>query len=287
MLEHRFPDSRPPQRVVILGAGGFVGGAILARLRAEGIAAEPVSHAALDLTAEDAATALRGLLRAGDSLAFVSARAPARTPALLTLNVRMAETVCAAVAGAGLDHLLYISSDAVYADDAALVSERIPAAPGSPHGVMHLARELMLKSAGVPMAILRPSLLYGSRDPHNGYGPNRFLRQAGAGQSITLFGEGEEQRDHVAVEDLAELALRALKHGSVGVLNVATGRSASFREVAERAAAGRVPVSGSPRQSPVTHRHFDVTARLAAFPDLAMIPLAEGMERMRLALAKA
>ena len=28
------------------------------------------------------------------------------------------------------------------------------------------------------MASLRPSLLYGIGDPHNGYGPNRFRRQA-------------------------------------------------------------------------------------------------------------
>ena len=28
------------------------------------------------------------------------------------------------------------------------------------------------------LCFLRPTLIYGSKDPHNGYGPNRFMRQA-------------------------------------------------------------------------------------------------------------
>ena len=65
---------------------------------------------------------------------------------------------------------------------------------------MHLVREVMLRSAlTAPLAILRPTLLYGAADPHNGYGPNRFRRLAAAGQDIVLFGEGEEQRDHVLI----------------------------------------------------------------------------------------
>ena len=47
------------------------------------------------------------------------------------------------------------------------------------------------------LAILRPTLIYGAGDPHNGYGPNRFRRLAATGKPIILFGEGEERRDHV------------------------------------------------------------------------------------------
>ena len=65
----------------------------------------------------------------------------------------------------------------------------------------------MLKMAvTVPIVVLRPSPLYGVADPHNGYGPNRFSRLAAQGGEITLFGEGEEKRDHVFVEDLGEIA---------------------------------------------------------------------------------
>src|SRR3546814_7607425 len=96
---------------------------------------------------------------------------------------------------------------------------------------MHLAREQSLEQmVEGPWGTLRPTLIYGARDPHNGYGPNRFLRQARSGEDILLFGDGEERRDHVAVEDVAELAVRMLSRRSSGALNAATGEVASFRD---------------------------------------------------------
>ena len=133
------------------------------------------------------------------------------------------------------------------------LTEESCAEPGSLHGAMHLARELMLKSVvTAPLAILRPSLLYGAADPHNGYGPNRFRRLAAAGQEIMLFGEGEERRDHVHIDDVAELIWRVLARRSRGTLNVATGEVMSFRQIAERIAAMAMPavaVRGSPRSA--------------------------------------
>ena len=52
-----------------------------------------------------------------------------------------------------------------------------------------------------------------------------------------LFGEGEERRDHVYIDDVAEIIARALKHRSVGALNIATGEVHSFRDLAEQAVA--------------------------------------------------
>src|SRR5438445_142247 len=170
--------------------------------------------------------------REDDSVVFVSALAPTRNNAMLIDNLRMAEAVCAALAAQPVAHLVYVSSDAVYSDDANPVTERSCQQPSSLHGVMHLAREIMLRAAlKLPLAILRPTLIYGAKDPHNGYGPNRFRRLAAKGEAITLFGEGEEKRDHILVDDVAAPASAVLHHRSKGVLNIATGRSASFRGV--------------------------------------------------------
>ena len=104
--------------------------------------------------------------------------------------------------------------------------------------MMHAARELMFRSEyRGPFATLRPTLIYGARDPHSGYGPNRFRRQGFAGDPISIFGEGEEKRDHVAVEDVARLTLRILRHRSAGALNAVTGVSTSFHDIAEIVAA--------------------------------------------------
>jgi len=196
----------------------------------------------------------------------------------------MAEAVCNALSRATIAHLVYIRSDAVYADDANPVNERSYCAPSTVHGMMHAARELMLKSSTkAPFTALRPTLIYGAADPHNGYGPNRYRRQAAKGEPITIFGEGEEKRDHVAVEDVATLAALVLEHRSAGVLNVATGVSSSFHDIAHMTAAlfsNKVAVKSVPRPGPrphLTHRFFDIADRIKAFPDFHYTPLDKGL----------
>src|SRR6185312_12261866 len=283
MLEHRNESPVKPARVVVIGAGGFVGGAVVKALQGDGVPVLGLTRKEVDLLAAGAADALAARLQPEDSVVFVSALAPTRTPAMLIQNLQMAAAVVDALAKRPVAHLVCISSDAVYADDANPVTERSCRQPSSMHGMMHAARELMLKSeAKVPLAILRPSLLYGARDPHNGYGPNRFRRLAQKGDAITLFGEGEEQRDHVDIADVARLTSLALAHRSRGELNVATGTSTSFRDIAELAvqlSGNSVEIRGTPRQNPITHRHFDITECLKAFPQFRYTPLREGLER--------
>jgi UDP-glucose 4-epimerase len=284
VLEHLNPVRKAPSRVVIIGAGGFVGGAIGDQLAADKVPMLALTRKELDLLKPQAAATLQRLLRADDSVVFVSALAPTRNNAMLIDNLRMAEAVCAALSAQPVAQLVYISSDAVYADDANPVMERSCQQPSSLHGAMHLAREIMLRATlKLPLAILRPTLIYGAKDPHNGYGPNRFRRLAAKGETITLFGEGEEKRDHVHVDDVAALVSAVLQHRSTGALNIATGRSASFREVAEMIAAlssRSVEIRGTPRQNPITHRHFDITDCLKAFPEFHYISLRDGLARV-------
>jgi nucleoside-diphosphate-sugar epimerase len=225
------------------------------------------------------------MLRPDDALVVISARAPCKNADMMVDNIRMMGAVCAVISDKPVDHIVYVSSDAVYADEPLPLTERSPAAPTGLHGAMHLAREQMLSSVAekTPFAILRPTLVYGANDPHNGYGPNRFRRLANRGEPIVLFGEGEERRDHVHVNDVAELAVRALRQRSSGILNVATGTVISFRAIAEQVVAlspRPVPISGSPRSGPMPHngyRPFDPGATLSSFPDFRYIGLADGL----------
>jgi UDP-glucose 4-epimerase len=285
MLEHAERGPRTPSRVVVIGAGGFVGRSIVERLAAGGIPTLALTRKELDLLAEDATAKLTSILRADDSVVFISAKAPAKTVPMLMENLRLAEPVCAALSRRPVEHLLYISSDAIYADDANPVTESSHAAPSTIHGMMHAARELMLRSsARISFAALRPTLIYGLDDPHNGYGPNRFRREAERGGPIRIFGEGEERRDHIAVEDVAELAALILLHRSRGALNGVTGVSTSFRDIAhELASVYGVEVESLPRQGPpphLPHRHFDVANCHKAFAMFRSIPLSEGLRHL-------
>jgi UDP-glucose 4-epimerase len=287
MLTHA-REAAPPTRTVVLGSRGFVGSAVVAHLERLGYPVEGVSSQDVDLLAEGAGAALAQRLRLDDALVFVSALTPDRGKdgATLERNVQMARHAAEAVLAQPVSQLVYVSSDAVYADDANPVRETSCASPSSLHGVMHLVREVIVadacRSAGVPLVLLRPSLLFGPGDTHDGYGPNRYVRTAREEGRIGLFGEGEEQRDHVFIDDVARVVAAVLERGSTGVLNVATGRATSFREAAEIVAElteRDVAVEGSPRQNPITHRHFDVAATQAAFPGFAWTPLRDGLGR--------
>lgn len=287
MLKHLNSTAQNPSRVVVLGAKGFVGEASVAVLRSHAIEVLPLGRRDLDLLAPGAADHLGDLLKADDSLLVVSAKAPVKDQAMLLDNIAMMKAVCDAIEQREVAHVVYISSDAVYADSPDPLDEGSCAEPGSLHGAMHLTRELMLRhSCSAPLAVLRPTLIYGLEDPHNGYGPNRFRRLAAQGEDIVLFGEGEERRDHVWIEDVAELVTRSLRYRSRGVLNLATGTVVSFREVAE-CVVGYFPKSvavlGSPRQGPMPHngyRPFDPAATRIAFPDFSYTQIVDGMGKV-------
>jgi nucleoside-diphosphate-sugar epimerase len=233
----------------------------------DGVPVLRVTRADVDLAASDAGDKLAALLRQGDAVVAAAARAPCKDIDMLLDNLVMVRATGQALRRVPVSHLVNISSDAVYADSPRLLTESSCASPGTVHGLMHLAREVAFRSeVNAAFATLRPSLLYGAGDPHNGYGPNRFRRQAQRGEDIVLFGEGEERRDHVYIDDVAELVCRVLLRRSAGVLNIATGEVHSFREIAERVVAlsGRkVAIKGSRRSGPMPHngyRPFDASA---------------------------
>jgi len=285
MLEHLNAKPETPQRVVILGAGGFVGSAIARTLQNQEVPILPLTRKELDLLSKDAPAKLRAILKPMDHLVLVSAIAPAKTVPMLMQNLQMAEAVCDVLSESQVSHLVYISSDAVYADDANPVNEQSPCAPSTLHGMMHAARELMLRSSTrAPLAVLRSTLIYGTGDPHNGYGPNRFCREAAKGGAIQIFGDGEERRDHIYIDDVAAIASLMLAHRSLGALNAVTGVSTSFRDIAQMIASRfGVEVRSQPRQGPrphLQHRFFDITNSLKAFPTFRHTPLAEGLRQM-------
>jgi nucleoside-diphosphate-sugar epimerase len=129
-------------------------------------------------------------------------------------------------------------------------------------------------------------LVYGLDDPHNGYGPNLFRRLAADSKEITLFGNGEELRDHVDVEDIAELVLQIVLHKSKGVINAVSGDLVSFRELAELIAASfetNVSVRSSVRSIPMPHngyRAFNNSAVAKSFPNLKFKSYKEGLMRV-------
>lgn len=275
----------PPKRVVVVGARSFLGALTLGHLERAGIATLGLTSSDLDLTEASAADKLAGLLREDDALVMFAALTPDKGKDVETMvrNLRMAETVCAALDQRPVAHVIYFSSDAVYPMGDEAVSEETCAAPADLYGSMHKTREVLFQDrVGCPLTILRPTMIFGAGDTHNSYGPNRFRRTAKADGKITLGGNGEETRDHVFVQDVAEIVKLCLEHRSAGILNIATGTSTSFFDVATAVAqlfADPVEVVCTPRSMPATHRTFDIRATKAAFPAFTFTALQDGLTR--------
>src|ERR1035437_3162062 len=83
LLTHLNPTATLPQRTVVIGAGGFVGGGVVARLKQQGANVLAVTRQDVDLLATDAAATLKALLQPEDAVVAAAARAPCKDMLML------------------------------------------------------------------------------------------------------------------------------------------------------------------------------------------------------------
>jgi UDP-glucose 4-epimerase len=115
--------------------------------------------------------------------------------------------------------------------------ETHPCRPRSPYAVAKLAVEHYLDyfraTFGLEAVVLRYANVYGPRqDPHGEAGVVAiFMQRILAGLAPTIFGDGEQVRDFVYVEDVVAANLAALRVATaddeMAVFNVGTGRATS------------------------------------------------------------
>lgn len=294
MLKHHHSTPTAPKRVVVLGANGFIARDLARHLAEDGIPHLAIGSARVDLLSPDSVEKLGGLVQPDDALVVTSALTPEKGRDVRTFmkNLTMIQHLCQWLETGKCAQVVYLSSDAVFDEAASLVSEATPRVGVGLYGLMHAAREQMLQSTlakpQIPLCVVRPCAVYGAGDTHNSYGPNRFLRLALKEKKITLFGNGEEQRDHIYVRDLSRLIALCLAHKTEGAINAATGRAVSFYEVAQEIihlVPPTVRLDCLPRAAPITHRHFDVSLRVREFPEFRCTPLEIGLAEMGKELA--
>lgn len=286
MIRHQYSDPTVPSRVVLLGASGVIGRVVTSYLQDKGVPTLALRSTDLNLLTRDAADRLALLLNPQDVMVMLACLTPDRGRDLgtMTRNIQMAINICEAVKHRSIAHLIYLSSDAVYPRSIDVITEDSPTEATDGYAAMHLVREkLFCQLMGCPVAILRCTQVYAHDDTHNAYGPCRFYRTASAEGQIVLFGNGEDTRDHIAADDVAALIHLCLAYRSQGVLNVATGESVSFAEIARIIADGTDPrpsIISVPRQSRLTHRRFNIAACVKAFPGFVYTPIDAGLRSM-------
>jgi UDP-glucose 4-epimerase len=122
------------------------------------------------------------------------------------------------------------------------VNEKHPLNPRTPYALNKTAAENMYlfynQIHGQACVLFRVANPYGPRSQmkHSKYSMvNWFIRQAMEGKTVSVFGGGEQIRDYVFVEDLAEAFLIAAVHSDCRgqVYNIGSGIGTSFKEMAE------------------------------------------------------
>ena len=221
-------------RAVILGSGSFIASEVIRLFKKNKINFLPVNRKKVDLNKDNSVRKLSKIIKINDSVIFISAVAPVKNFKMLRENLNICKNVFKVLNKKKINYLLYVSSDAVYSDSKKKLTERSETNPDNLHGFMHLMRENMLKLLNVKLCIVRPTLIYGTNDPHNGYGPNQFIRLAQSKKNIILFGKGEEKRDHVNIQDVGATIYYLLNKKHVGVTNIVSGKVYSFFKIAEK-----------------------------------------------------
>lgn len=247
------------QRIVIIGSNGFVGSSFK-KISSNIYTVINISRDNVDLVSMNAEKKISKIIKNGDMIFFAAASAPVKNQNMLIDNLIMCNNITKALVKINFKKLVYLSSDAVYSDQMISLNEFSKTDPNSLHGIMHLAREKILKDMfGKKITIVRPTLIYGSSDPHNGYGPNTFIRMAKKNKNIKLFGKGEEKRDHVYIEDVTKIILSIFKQNLNGTFNICSGKLISFYEIAmlvKNNINPKIKIIFSKRKTPMPHNGY-------------------------------
>jgi UDP-glucose 4-epimerase len=296
-------------RVVVTGGAGFIGANLARELCASGDEVVVVDD--LSTGSESNLAGLDVDLRVGSILddrlletsvaeadAVIHLAALASVPRsvadpLATHRVNATGTlrVLDAARRSGGVHVTVASSSAVYGANPQLPQhEGMRCAPLSPYGVSKLATEAyaaaFTECYALPTLALRFFNVFGRLQPAgHAYAAvvPAFIDAALAGRPLPLEGDGSQTRDFVYVGTVARVLADAARRRvtSPVPVNVARGEETSLRELI--AMIGDVlgePVTVEPRPpraGDIAHSQADATALRSLFPDLAAVPLREGV----------
>ena len=251
-------------RALVTGGAGFVGSTLVDRLLAEGWEVDAVDDLStgtlanladarasrnhrftfhrLDIRRPDVSDLINR--RKPDTIFHLAAQASVREsvahPTLdAEINIQGSLNVFEGAVEAGVRKIVFAGSGGTLygVPDEVPVGEDHRQTPGSPYGVskktvgdyLHYYRAVH----GIDYTVLALANVYGPRqDPHGEAGVIAIF----AGQLLepirpTIFGDGEQTRDFVYVDDAVDAFVRAADRGSGLLCNIGTGTETSVNEL--------------------------------------------------------
>jgi UDP-glucose 4-epimerase len=281
------------RRVLVTGGAGFIGAHLVRALLARDAAVTVLDNLSVGTASAvpDGATLIEGDVRDASAVvdALAGADAVVHLAAQVTIrgsferfyddldtNLMGTANLIRAIDPAQVRWFTLASSMAVYADapSPAPVPEAHPTVPISPYGIGKLAAEQvcrqMLAHLGVPLTVLR---FFNTFGPGQTYSPyvgviTIFLTRFLQGDAPVIFGDGEQRRDFVHVDDITAGVLASLGRAQ-GTFNLGTGRGTSLNELAgilaRQVGVAIEPAYEAARPGELRYSVADISAARAAF----------------------
>lgn len=205
------------------------------------------------------------------------------------INVLGTLNVLEAARHAGTRKVVFSSSAGIFGELKTLpIREDHPVEPDSPYGASKLGAEKVClaysKLYALEAVCLRYFNVYGVNQRYDAYGNviPIFAQRLLHGEPITIFGDGEQTRDFVNVNDVVQANYRAaMAHGVSGAFNIASATRVTINDLARLmiAVSGlTTPLEyGPPRPGDVRHSLADISAAKAAFGFQPTVGLEEGL----------
>jgi UDP-glucose 4-epimerase len=139
----------------------------------------------------------------------------------------------------GGKRFVFASSGAPLGDRPPPIHEEMAPHPISPYGASKLCGEAYCSafhgSYGLGTVALRFGNVYGPHSSHKGSVVARFIRHLLAAEPLTIYGDGNQTRDFIHVEDIVSAIVLSLKTPGLGgeIFQIATHQEHTVSEVAE------------------------------------------------------
>jgi UDP-glucose 4-epimerase len=169
--------------------------------------------------------------------------------------------------------VIFSSSAAVYGDDPKLPKlEEMKPQPKTPYAVSKIAGEqfcqVYYEIYDIPTVSLRYFNVFGPKqDPNSEYAAvvPKFIEHVINGKPPTIFGDGEQSRDFIYVDDVVDANIQAAlsKKANGEVFNIAQGKGTTINELAETIAeigeSSMIPIYKPERPGDIKHSYANIS----------------------------
>ncbi|MGC9104746.1 MAG: SDR family NAD(P)-dependent oxidoreductase [Candidatus Methanodesulfokora sp.] len=187
------------------------------------------------------------------------------------LEVNVKGTLNVARASRGVSAVIFSSSCAVYGEPEFIpISEDHKLSPKSPYAASKASGEAYIISYsnlnGYRPVILRLFNVYGPKQTKSYAGViSEFIRRALREEPPMIYGDGEQTRDFIHVEDVVDAMIRAMREERArGIYNIGSGKATKIKDLAYLILklAGKTeikPVYMPPRPGDIRNSEADIT----------------------------